>query len=91
MKDVFEKLEEFLNNAHGEVRIEVNGMIPHVEGNLNDAGALMATFGLLKLVEQTQCADFDELLEKFKALNEIMKYEIVGEMPERKKHGCKDN
>lgn len=82
----WEKLDEFLNNAHGEVRIKVNGMVPHVEGNLNDSGALMATFALLKLVEKTQDTNFDELFETFKALNEIMGYEIVGELPE-KKHG----
>lgn len=83
----FDELEDFLNKAHGEITIKVDGMVPHVEGNLNDAGALMATFGLLKLVEETQCADFNELLEKFKALNEIMRYKIVGKMPERKNNG----
>lgn len=83
----FDELEIFLNTAHGEITIKVDGMVPHVEGNLNDAGALMATFGLLKLVEETQCANFDELLEKFKALNEIMGYRIIGKMPERKNNG----
>lgn len=91
MKDQCKNLEEFLNNAHGEVNIKVDGMVPHVKGDLNDAGAILAAFSLLKLIEQTQCTDFDELFEAFKALNEIMKYEIVGKVPERKKHGSKDN
>ena len=39
MKEV-DDLKEFLNKAHGEITIKVDGMIPHVEGAINDSGMM---------------------------------------------------
>ena len=41
MKEV-DDLIDFLNKAHGEITIKVDGMVPHVEGTINDSGMMMA-------------------------------------------------
>ena len=43
MKEV-DDLKEFLNKAHGEITIKVDGMIPHVEGNINVSAEKIMTW-----------------------------------------------
>jgi hypothetical protein len=87
MNKDLDELEKFLQNAHGKITIEANGMIPHVSGNLNDAGMLMASFAMLKLAEDVLGGDFDEMMIMFKSLNEVMGYQTIGTKPRRRDNG----
>ena len=73
-----DELEKFLNSAHGDFQITVDGMSPHISGNGNDAGILLAAFGLVKYME-SQCEnDFENALEIMRDLNMLLGYEIKG-------------
>lgn len=72
-----ETLEDFLNSAHGQLTITINGMVPNVKGTCNDPGAILAAFGCLKLIEGTSGCDFKELVNMMCELNDVMKYTIV--------------
>lgn len=80
--DEIEELKELLNQAHGEMTITANGMVPHVSArNLNEAGSLMCCFGALHAHAEVLGADFDETVDKLKKLNSIMGYKIYGTLP----------
>lgn len=72
-----ETLEDFLNSAHGQLTITINGMVPNVKGTCNDPGAILAAFGCLKLIEGRSGCDFKELVNMMCELNDVMKYTIV--------------
>lgn len=79
------ELEEFIETAHGTMTIEVNGMIPHVTAkHINEQGALMATFGALHTYCIMHGGDFDEIVDILKNLNQVMKYQVAGNMPDGK-------
>lgn len=73
-----EELKEFLDSAKGEFTITVNGMAPHVSGNMNDPGVILAAFSLLKMIEHTQDHDMEEVMEMLINLNDIMGYHVEG-------------
>lgn len=77
MKEI-EELKEFLDSAKGELTITVNGMAPHVSGNINDPGVILAAFSLLKMIEHTQEHDMEEVMEMLINLNDIMGYHVEG-------------
>ena len=79
MKEV-DDLKEFLNKAHGEITIKVDGMIPHVEGNINDSGMMMAAFACMKCIETRRGESFDDTVEMMKGLNSIMGYHVEGKI-----------
>jgi hypothetical protein len=79
MKEV-DDLKEFLNKAHGEITIKVDGMIPHVEGVINDSGMMMAAFACLKCIETRRGESFDDTVEMMKGLNSIMGYHAKGKI-----------
>lgn len=53
MNKELKELQDFLNSANGEITITINGMMPHVQGNMNESGFILATFSLMKMIEQT--------------------------------------
>ena len=73
----FDNLEEFLETARGTMTIDVNGMVPHITGDMNDAGAIMAVFGAVKSLELTIGMDFEKATDILKQLNNVMNYKIV--------------
>lgn len=73
-----EELKEFLDSAKGELTITVNGMAPHVSGNMNDPGVILAAFSLLKMIEHIQGHDMEEVMEMLINLNDIMGYHVEG-------------
>lgn len=79
MKEV-DDLKEFLNKAHGEITIRVDGMAPHVEGTINDSGMMMAAFACMKSMEVRGRGSFDDIVEMMRGLNYVMGYHIQGEI-----------
>ena len=79
MKEV-DDLIDFLNKAHGEITIKVDGMVPHVEGTINDSGMMMAAFACMKCIETRRCGSFDDTAEMMKGLNDIMGYHVEGKI-----------
>ena len=79
MKEV-DDLKEFLNKAHGEITIKVDGMVPHVEGTINDSGMMMAAFACMKCIETRRGGSFDDTVEMMKGLNSIMGYHVEGKI-----------
>ena len=77
MKEI-EELQEFLNSANGDLTITVNGMAPHISGNMNDSGAILAAFSMLKMIENTQGHDMKEVMEMLINLNDLLRYHIEG-------------
>lgn len=78
MNKEVKELQDFLNSAYGEITITVNGMTPHVEGNMNESGAILAVFSLMKLIERTQNHDMKEVMEMLINLNDLMGYHLEG-------------
>lgn len=78
MKEV-DYLKDFLNNAHGEITIRVDGMIPHISGTINDSGMMMAAFACMKSLE-VRGGSFDDTVEMMKGLNSIMGYHVNGKI-----------
>ena len=91
MKDFEKEISEFLNDAHGEVKIKVDGMNTHLDGKMNKAGIAMAAYTLLYTISETEKQPFTYMTEMMDEMYQILKSDINGKMPERKKHGCKDN
>ncbi len=79
MKEV-DDLKDFLNKAHGEITIKVDGMIPHVEGTINDSGMIMASFACMKCIEVRRGGSFDDTVETMKGLNDILGYHVQGKI-----------
>lgn len=79
MKEI-DDLKDFLSKASGEITIKVDGMIPHVEGAINDSGMMMAAFACMKCIETRRGGSFDDTVEMMKGLNSIMGYHIQGEI-----------
>lgn len=79
MKEV-DDLKEFLNKAHGEITITVDGMVPHILGTINDNGMMMAAFACMKCIEKRRGGSFDETVEMMKGLNSVMGYHIQGKI-----------
>ena len=77
MKEV-DDLKEFLNKAHGEITIKVDGMVPHISGTINDSGMMMAAFACMKTLETKRGNSFDDTVEMMKKLNAVMGYHIQG-------------
>lgn len=75
-KQLNDELEDFLNSAHGELTITINGMVPNVKGKCNDAGAILAAFSGLKLLETQSGNDFEEVLSLMRDLQQVMGYQI---------------
>lgn len=75
-----EELKEFLDSANGNVTITVNGMVPHVTGNMNDAGAILAAFSMMKVIEEKQGHDMQEVMNMLNNLNEILGYTVIGKI-----------
>lgn len=75
-KKEMDELEEFLNSASGNLTITINGMVPNVKGNCNDAGAILAAFSGLKILEMQFGKDFDEIISLMHDLQKIMGYKI---------------
>lgn len=75
-KKEMDELEEFLNSASGKLIITINGMVPNVKGNCNDAGAILAAFSGLKILEMQSGKDFDEIISLMHDLQKIMGYKI---------------
>ncbi len=82
MKKEFDDLEEFLDKAKGQITITVNGMAPHVKGNINDQGIIMSALTMIKMLEVSQQGNFNEICNLLMQLNELMGYHIVGKIPE---------
>lgn len=82
MKEV-DDLIDFLNKAHGEITIKVDGMVPHVKGTINDSGMMMAAFACMKCIETKRGGSFDDTVEMMKDLNSIMGYHIQGEIDDK--------
>lgn len=78
MNKEVEELKDFLDSARGELTITVNGMAPHVSGDMNDSGAILAAFSLMKMIEHTQNHNMQEVMEMLLNLNEIMGYHVEG-------------
>ena len=83
MKEI-DELKEFLNTAHGEVTIKVDGMAPHIKGMINDSGMMLAAFACLKSLEVERGKAFDDIVEMMKSLNAIMGYHVNGEIDGKK-------
>lgn len=78
MNKEVKELQDFLNSANGEITITINGMMPHVQGNMNESGFILATFSLMKMIEQTQNHDMKEVMEMLINLNDLLGYHIEG-------------
>lgn len=78
MNKEVKELTDFLNSAHGEITITINGMTPHVKGDMNDSGAILAAFSMLKMIEQKQGHDMKEVMEMLINLNDLLDYQIIG-------------
>ena len=75
-----EELQKFLEKAHGEITIKVDGLVPHVEGTINDSGMMMAAFACMKCIETRRGESFDDTVEMMKGLNSIMGYHVEGKI-----------
>lgn len=73
---IMDELEEFLNKASGKLTIEVDGMTPHIKGDVNKAGALMAAFAVMKFMEMLCKNDMESAFDTIRQLDEVMNYEI---------------
>lgn len=80
-KEHYDALEEYLKSADGKIEVECKGMIPHVSGEMNDAGMLMAALALLKTLETSRGESFRGITEMMNALNIIMNFKVSGECP----------
>ncbi len=78
MSKEVEELKDFLDSAKGELTITVNGMAPHVSGDMNDSGAILAAFSLMKMIEHTQNHNMQEVMEMLIKLNDILGYHVEG-------------
>lgn len=79
MKEL-DELKEFLEKANGKITIKVDGMIPHVEGTINDSGMMMAAFACMKCIEKRKGGNFNDTVEMMKKLNAVMEYHIQGKI-----------
>ena len=75
-----EELQKFLEKAHGEITIKVDGLVPHVEGTINDSGMKMAAFACMKCIETRGGGSFDDTVEMMKGLNDIIGYHVNGKI-----------
>ena len=75
-KQLADDLQEFLESATGKLTVTINGMVPNVKGDCNDAGAILAAFSGLKLLETQSGKDFDEILSLMQDLQQVMNYKI---------------
>ncbi len=71
-----DEVYEFLDSAEGNLTITINGMAPHIEGRCNDAGAILAAFSGLKILESQSGNDFEEVLSLMRDLQQVMGYQI---------------
>lgn len=77
----FDELYEILSQAHGEMHITIDGMVPHITGeNINAPGAIMACLGVLQTLKEVNNWDFEESIEIVRAINDLMCYEVVGNL-----------
>ncbi len=77
--DELDELQKFLEEAHGEITIKVDGLVPSVTGTMNDGGLLLAAFACLKGLE-TRRGNLDDTVEMLKCLNVIMGYHVNGKI-----------
>ena len=77
----FDEIREILSQAHGEMHISIDGLVPHVTGsNLNTPGTIMACLAVLQTLKEVNNWDFEEGIEMVRAINDLMSYEVVGNL-----------
>lgn len=77
----FDEIREILSQAHGEMNISIDGLVPHVTGsNLNTPGIIMACLAVLQTLKEVNNWDFEESIEMVRAINDLMNYEVVGNL-----------
>lgn len=77
----FDEIRELLCQAHGEMHITIDGLVPHVTGsNLNTPGTIMACLAVLQTLKEVNNWDFEEGIEMVRAINDLMNYEVVGNL-----------
>lgn len=77
----FDEICELLCQAHGEMHITIDGMVPHVTGrNINKPGAIMACFAVLQTLKEVNGCDFEESIKLVSAINDLMSYKVAGNL-----------
>lgn len=77
----FDEIRELLSQAHGEMHITIDGLVPHVTGsNLNTPGTIMACLAVLQTLKEVNNWDFEESIKMVRAINDLMSYEVVGNL-----------
>lgn len=77
----FDEIHDLLIQAHGEMHITIDGLVPHVTGkNINEPGAIMACLGMLQTLKEVNNWEFEEAIEMVRAINDLMSYEVVGNL-----------
>lgn len=75
----FDEIHEILSQAHGEIHITIDGLVPHVTGsNINKPGAIMACLAVLQALKEVNGCDFEESIKLVRAINDLMCYEVKG-------------
>lgn len=71
-------LTKLLDEANGDIFIEVNGMETHIGGQMNKPGALMAAYVVVKSLEvQGFSKSFEESIVLLDALKSILNSKII--------------
>lgn len=78
MQQLDDYLTKLLDEANGEITIEVNGMETHIEGQMNKSGALMVAYEAIKSLEvQGFTESFQESIVLLDALQSIINSKII--------------
>lgn len=71
-------LTKLLDEANGEITIEVNGMETHIEGQMNKSGALMVAYAAIKCLEvQGFTESFQESIVLLDSLQSVINSRII--------------
>lgn len=71
-------LTKLLDEADGEITIEVNGMEIHIKGQMNKSGALMAAYAAIKSLEaQGFTESFQKSIVLLDALQSVINSKII--------------
>ena len=77
-------IDDFFNEADGELTITVHGMDVDMKGEINKGGAFMAAYSLLKAISRQQERTFSETLAFMNALSGILNTEVSENKKEHK-------
>lgn len=78
MQQLDDNLTKLLDEANGEITIEVNGMETHIEGQMNKSGALMVAYAAIKCLEvQGFTESFQESIVLLDSLQSVINSRII--------------